>query len=148
MSGFQHFFAAAMVLGAVDTLSDDDGPKKVHGGGSSTEVKPKGPKEPKEPKGKGKGKGKKSSEKAVKSKTEQKKAGNKQRKEPTPEDTEEPKLKPMKRPAASASAASAAEPAKKKPAGKKKELTVYKCLYKTGSWGFKVNGKQVMSVPR
>ena len=61
-----------------------------------------------------------------------------------------PKSKPLKRPAAAASAASNAEPVNKKPATKKKkkDLTVYKYLYKTGSWGFKVNGKQVLSVPR
>ena len=144
MSGFNQFFAAAMVLARVDTLSDEEHTdpipkaKPKSAPKSAPKLKPKG-----EAKGKAKSKGGKVESKATTEKEDAKEVGEEVEPKPKPE---RKTLPVMKRPAAAGG--STEEPPAKKPAANFKPLKVYNYQYKNGTYGFKVNGKQVFTVPR
>lgn len=122
----------AMALGSVDQLSDDDVPGAERGTKDGDTSAPSHASPKAEAKAKGASKAK------AKAKVEKK--------------TKEPKVKsktkppPLKRPAA-ASGTSTAAPCKR-PASEKDpdRVTAGKGLYKNGTWGIKLNGKQVLLV--
>ena len=165
---FHNLVLEAMVLAPVDALSDEEQQGNQSAASQRTSPAPKvkasakrGPTPKPKPKaktasGKAKAKAKGHAKKGKsESKTEE---GNLDQ---TPEEMDQvgeeegeeedviPKKKPatnarpVKRPAA-ASAASAEK--KKVKTTSPKKLKVYKYRYKTGKWGFKVNGKEVMGV--
>ena len=157
--GFQNFVAAAMVLAAVERLSDDDGPGPSNPATAKAEAKPKST--PKgSPSAKKTPKVKAAAKSASKAKPNAKnKAGGGKKKRATPpaggkeendeeqelddEDIEEEEVVPKKRPSSSCKVL-------KRPAGRnakaEKPLKVGKYIYPNGRWGFKYGGKEIMGV--
>lgn len=154
--GFHHFLAA-MVLGPVDTLSDDGGPPEP------------------QPKAKGKAKSKASASKskptppkkgAEKSETEVSevpptppkppKGGSKGLKRPAGTKDVTPLKRPAaatpnKRPAAKVEDGAGGSPSKRKKGNQdtEKDLQIRKYMYhRDGTYGYKVAGRQVMTAPR
>ena len=152
--GFLHF--SAMVLQSVETLSDEDPaansstPKPV----TKAKAKPT-PKKKGEAKTKGKATAKPkttskpSAKPAGSPKTVEQKATGKKGEELPSQDEEmheEEDIIPKKKPAASKTK-TMKRPAATSTKDKKNKVSVSKYIYKdTNTWGFKVNGKQVLTV--
>ena len=162
MFGFQHVFATAMVLAAVDQLSDEDVEgKNKDASGSVPKSKPvakskssasKPVAKPKKPKAAPKSAGSKAAAKEKVPKTKP------SENEEEPEDKEmlmsgDEEIVPKKKPSAKATiekAPKAKSKGLKRPAASRestgKKFSVCKYMYKTGKWGFKIHGKEVFGV--
>ena len=137
-SGYLRLYSAAMVLASVDELSGEEAPNTGGDSAPKAKAKPKPKSESSKPSPKPKPTAKAIEKKSTKN---TKKESPKKDEEPEVENEEEPKKKPvtkvLKRPAAAGSKAS------QQPEPKKLKVNHYR--YKTGKWGFKLNGSEKFS---